>query len=99
MARISGPVVLGVALLVAAGPAAVRDARAQAEAVASTMGVELGRVFSVALSRAPGAVPFYRADVAFAAAERAPEHRAGLIEISQEASVSFEIVQQPFIQP
>jgi hypothetical protein len=30
MARISGPVVLGVALLVAAGPAAVRDARAQA---------------------------------------------------------------------
>jgi hypothetical protein len=41
----------------------------------------------------------YRLEAAFAAAADAvaPEHRSGVVEITQDASVSFEIIQQPFI--
>jgi len=85
-------------LLAQARDFALMDARAQAEAIAKTMGVEVGRVLSVTVTRQRGAVPLYRRDAAFAAlAVVAPEHRSGVVEITQDASVSFEIIQQPFI--
>lgn len=84
-------------LLSRARDLALMDARAQAEGIAQTMGVQVGRVLSVTVSRSRGVVPFYRQEGAFAAAaDQAPEHRAGLVDIMQDASVSFEIIQQPF---
>jgi hypothetical protein len=77
---------------------ALMDARAQAEGIARTMGVQVGRVLSVNVARSRGVVPYYRQEAALAAAadQAAPEHRTGLVDITQDASVSFEIIQQPF---
>ena len=76
---------------------ALMDARQQADAIARTMGIEVGRVLSVTVTRQGGPQPYFRRDAVFAAAEAAPEHRPGVVEITQDASVSFEIIQQPFI--
>jgi uncharacterized protein YggE len=77
---------------------ALMDARAQADGIASTMGVEVGRVLSVTVMRDRGVMPLFRGrEAAFSAADQAPEHRPGVVEIVQSASVSFEIIQQPFI--
>jgi hypothetical protein len=85
-------------LLAQARDLALMDARAQAESIAATMGVEVGRVLSVTVTRQRGFVPLYYArEAGLAAAAPAPEHRAGILEITQDASVSFEIIQQPFI--
>ena len=84
-------------LLAQARDLALMDARAQADGIARTMGVEVGRVLSVTVTRQRGGIPFYAARESLAAADQAPEHRTGVVEITQDASVSFEIIQQPFI--
>jgi len=61
---------------------ALADAREQAEGIAKAMGVQVGRVLSVSVSRQRG----FRAPVAFrvdalAAEAAAPEYRPGLIDI------------------
>jgi hypothetical protein len=85
-------------LLTQARDLALMDARAQAEGIAKTMGVEVGRVLSVTVTQQRGVVPLYRREAPFAVADAvAPEHRTGVVEITQDASVSFEIIQQPFI--
>jgi uncharacterized protein len=76
---------------------ALADAQAQAAAIAATMGVELGRVLSVTVTRQRGFAPLYRREAFAAADAAAPEHRAGTVSITQDASVSFEIIQQPFV--
>lgn len=84
-------------LLAQARDLALRDAREQADAIARTMQIEVGRVLSVTVTRQSGPQPYFRRDAALAAAEASPEHRPGVVEITQDASVSFEIIQQPFV--
>lgn len=73
---------------------ALDDAREQAEAIAARLGVGLGRVLSVGVSR-QFTTPVVRAAVQEfqRAADAGPEFRTGTIEVTQTASVSFEILQ------
>ncbi len=75
---------------------ALRDAREQADGIAATLGVQIGRVLSVTVSRQRGFAPVPLR--ALAASEAAsPDYRPGLIDIDQDANVSFEIIQQPYL--
>jgi hypothetical protein len=73
---------------------ALEDARQQAQGAAGALGVRIGRVVTISVSR-PQPIPprpllqaFRTAD----AAEAAPDYRPGRIEITAGADVAFEIV-------
>lgn len=72
---------------------ALEDAGAQAEAAASVMGVRVGRVVTISVSRTP---PFQSGQgiVVLAYAEESAEYRTGSIEVVESANVSFEIIPQ-----
>lgn len=73
---------------------ALDDARDQAEAIAAKLGLRVGRVLSVQLyQQRPGPLP-QAAEALRVAADAGPEFRTGLFEITQDANVSFEIIQQ-----
>ena len=72
---------------------ALEDAQAQAEAIAAKLGIQVGRVLSVNTSRPQPPGIFRGREMAMVSADVAPEFRTGLIEVNQDASVNFEIVQ------
>jgi uncharacterized protein YggE len=72
---------------------ALEDARMQAEAIAATLGIEVGRVLSVNVSRSSPVVGRADMRIAMAAeAAAAPDFRSGEIEITATANVAFEII-------
>ncbi len=73
---------------------ALDDARAQAEAALEHVGAELGRVLSITLSRPSRGGPQPVARGLELASDQAPNFRAGLIEITADVSVTYEIVQR-----
>lgn len=74
---------------------ALDDARTQAEAALTHVGAELGRVLSITLSRPSGGRPPQPvARTLEFAADQAPNFRTGLIEISVDVNVTYEIVQR-----
>lgn len=73
---------------------ALEDARTQADAIAATLGVEVGRVLSVNVSRSSPIIGRADRQMRFAVAEAqaAPDFRAGEIEVTATANVAFEII-------
>lgn len=82
------------ALMDRARDLALDDARAQAEAALTHVGAELGRVLSITLSRPSGGPPQPLARTLELAADQAPNFRTGLIELSVDVNVTYEIVQR-----
>lgn len=74
---------------------ALDDARAQAEAALAHVGAELGRVLSISLSRPSGGRPEpVTRSLEAAADSQAPNFRTGVIDISVDVNVTYEIVQR-----